>query len=142
MDSGTVDTEMYWNGQTRLENFGGNKDVTQVVPTALYPINGYVWIPKKALHPVLAQIFINWRISPEVQFPNDWGLEPGPYTQLSEGFLGPEYVSHVPDWLEADYYNFYLKMDQIESSLQTLDWKAFNASSKVFQDYFAQKLGQ
>ena len=101
-----------------------------------------MWIPKKAPHPVLAQIFINWRLAPEVQFPNDWPIEHGPWTQLSEGFLGDAYVSHIPDWFKADYYKNYLTIDQIKSSLQTIDWKAFNASSKVFQDYFAQKLGQ
>jgi ABC-type Fe3+ transport system substrate-binding protein len=142
MDSGTADAEVFWNGQTRLEYFSGNKDVSQVVPAALFPINGYVWIPKKAPHPVLAQVFINWRLAPEVQFPNDWNIEHGPWTQLSEGFLGDSYVSHVPDWFKSDYYNNYLTIDQIKSSLQTIDWKAFNASSKVFQDYFAQKLGQ
>jgi spermidine/putrescine-binding protein len=142
MDSGTADAEVFWNGQTRLEYFSGNKDVFQVVPAALFPINGYVWIPKKAPHPVLAQIFINWRLAPEVQFPNDWNIEHGPWTQLSEGFLGDAYVSHIPDWFKDDYYNNYLTIDQIKSSLQTIDWKAFNASSKVFQDYFAQKLGQ
>ena len=28
-----------------------------------------MWIPKDAPHPVLAQIFIDWRLSDEVQFP-------------------------------------------------------------------------
>jgi spermidine/putrescine-binding protein len=142
MDSGTADAEVFWNGQTRLEYFSGNKDVAQVVPAALFPINGYVWIPKKAPHPVLAQVFINWRLAPEVQFPNDWPIEHGPWTQFSEGFLGDSYVSHIPDWFKDDYYKNYLTIDQIKSSLQTIDWKAFNASSKVFQDYFAKKLGQ
>ena len=51
-------------------------------------------------------------------------------------------MSHIPDWFKDDYYKNYLTIDQIKSSLQTIDWKAFNASSKVFQDYFAKKLGQ
>ena len=67
---------------------------------------------------MLAQIFINWRISPEVQFPNDWGLAHGPWAELSEGFLGPSYVSHIPDWFKADYYKNYLTIDQIKSSLK------------------------
>jgi spermidine/putrescine-binding protein len=142
IDSGTADAESYWNGQVRLEYFGGHTDIAQVSPKALYPINGYLWIPKKAPHPVLAQIFINWRISPEVQFPNDWCLAHGPWAELSEGFLGPDYVSHIPDWFQADYYKNYLTIDQIKSSLKVLDWNAYNASSKVFQDYYAQKLGR
>ena len=55
----------------------------------------------------------------------------------SEGLLGEAYESHIPDWFQADYYNYYLTLDQIKSSLQTLDWPAFNASAKVFQDYYA-----
>ncbi len=105
--------------------------------SALYPINGYLWIPKGAPHPVLAQTFINWRLCPEVQFPNSWNIGHGPWAELSEGLLGEAYESHIPDWFQADYYNYYLTLDQIKSSLQTLDWPAFNASAKVFQDYYA-----
>jgi spermidine/putrescine-binding protein len=142
IESGQADAEVYWNGQSRLEYFGGHTDVAQVVPTALYPINGYLWIPKGAPHPVLAQTFINWRLCPDVQFPNTWKMGHGPWAELSEGLLGDAFVSHIPDWFKADYYKYYLTLDQIKSSLQTLDWSAFNKSSKIFQDYFAQKLGQ
>jgi spermidine/putrescine-binding protein len=142
IESGQADAEVYWNGQSRLEYFGGHTDVAQVVPKALYPINGYLWIPKGAPHPVLAQTFINWRLCPEVQFPNTWNMGHGPWAELSEGLLGDAYTSHIPDWFQADYYKYYLTLDQIKSSLKTLDWTAFNKSSKIFQDYFAQKLGQ
>jgi Spermidine/putrescine-binding periplasmic protein len=142
IESGQADAEVYWNGQSRLEYFGGHTDVGQVVPKALYPINGYLWIPKGAPHPVLAQTFINWRLCPDVQFPNTWNIGHGPWAELSEGLLGDAFVSHIPDWFKKDYYTYYLTLDQIKSSLQTLDWTAFNKSSKIFQDYFAQKLGQ
>jgi hypothetical protein len=142
IESGTAEAEVYWNGQSRLEYFGGHTNIANVVPSALYPINGYLWIPKGAPHPVLAQIFNNWRISPEVQFPNTWNMGHGPWAELSEGLLGPDYVSHIPDWFQKDYYTYYLTLDQIKTSLQTLDWSAFNKSSKIFQDYFAQQIGQ
>ena len=142
LESGQADAEVYWNASTRLEYFGGHTNIAQVVPQQLYPINGYLWIPKGAPHPVLAQTFINWRLCPEVQFPNSWNIGHGPWAELSEGLLGDAYVSHIPDWFQADYYNYYLTLDQIKSSLQTLDWPAFNASAKVFQDYYLQVLGQ
>ena len=59
------------------------------VPPTIYPANGYLWIPKKAPHPVLAQIFINWRLSPEVQFPNAWPIDHGQWSELSEGLPRP-----------------------------------------------------
>ena len=104
--------------------------------------NGYLWIPKGAPHPVLAQIFINWRLSPEVQFPNDWPINHGQWSELSEGFLGPDYVSHVPDWFTADYFKYFPTLDQIKTQFKPIDWDAYNASAKVWQDYYGSKIGQ
>ena len=112
------------------------------MPPAIYPINGYLWIPKDAPHPVLAQIFMNWRLAKDVQFPNAWPIDHGQWSELSEGFLGPDYVGQVPDWFKTDYYTYFPTLDQIKSGFKTVDWPAYNASSKVFQDYYAQQLGQ
>ena len=112
------------------------------MPATIYPANGYLWIPKNAPHPVLAQIFINWRLDPSVQFPNTWPIGHGQWGELSEGFLGPDYVSHIPDWFKADYYTYYPTLDQIKTSFKTLDWTAYNASAKDWQDYYASKIGQ
>jgi hypothetical protein len=90
-------------------------------------------------HPVLAQIFMNWRLAPDVQFPNAWPIDHGKWSELSEGFLGPQYVSLVPDWFKADYNTYYPTLDQIQSSFKSIDWKAYNDSAKVFQDYYKQK---
>jgi spermidine/putrescine-binding protein len=141
-ESGAVDAFAFWNGTARLEYFGGHKDATLLVPSTIYPANGYLWIPKGATHPVLAQIFINWRLSPEVQFPNDWPIEHGQWSELSEGFLGPDYVSHVPDWFAADYFSYFPTLDQIKTQFKPVDWNAYNASSKEWQDYYATKIGQ
>lgn len=142
LESGAADVIGFWNGQTRLEYFGGHTNMAQVLPQAIYPINGYLWIPKGAEHPILAQIFINWRVSPQVQFPNDWAIDHGPWSELSEGLLGEAYESHIPDWIKADYYTYFLTLDQIKNQLQSLDWNAYNAAQGEWQDYFAQKLGQ
>jgi spermidine/putrescine-binding protein len=142
LESGAADVIGFWNGQTRLEYFGGHTNIAQVLPEAIYPINGYLWIPKGAEHPVLAQIFINWRLSPGVQFPNDWPIDHGPWSELSEGLLGPAYESHIPEWIAPDYYTYFLTLDQIDKQLQSLDWNGYNAAQAEWQDYFAQKLGQ
>ena len=90
---------------------------------------------------MLAQIFINWRLSPEVQFPNSWPIDHGKWSELSEGFLGPDYESQVPDWFKKDYFTYFPTLDQIKSSFKPIDWKAYTDSAKVFQAYYKQKLG-
>ena len=141
--SGAADAVTFWNSLARLEFFSGkNPDAALLLPKTIYPVNGYLWIPKGAAHPVLAQIFMNWRLSPEVQFPNKWPIDHGPWSELSEGFLGPDYVNQVPDWFAKDYFKYFPTLDQIKSSFQTVDWAAYNAGQKEWQDYYAEKIGQ
>ncbi|MBI3762485.1 MAG: extracellular solute-binding protein [Chloroflexi bacterium] len=135
--SGAVDAVSFWNSLARLEYFNGYKDTALLIPSAIYPANGYLWIPKGAAHPVLAQIFINWRLSPEVQFPNKWPIDHGPWSELSEGFLGPSFEGQIPDWFKADYYTYFPTLDQIKTKFKQVDWDAYNASSKDWQDYYA-----
>jgi spermidine/putrescine-binding protein len=139
--SGAADAVSFWNSLARLEYFGGNTDAALLVPTAVFPVNGYLWVPKGAPHPVLAQVFINWRLAKDVQFPNAWPIDHGPWSELSEGFLGPDYVDQVPDWFAADYFSYFPNLDQIQA-FQSVDWKAYNAAQKEWQDYYASKLGQ
>ena len=141
-ESGAADAVTFWNSLARLEYFGGHTDASLLVPSTIYPANGYLWIPKNAPHPVLAQVFINWRLSPDVQFPNAWPIEHGQWSELSEGFLGPDYVSKVPDWFVKDYFTYFPTLDQIKTSFKQVDWTAYNASAKVWQDYYGQKIGQ
>jgi len=141
-ESGAVDAVGFWNSLARLEYLGGHKEAALLVPPAIYPINGYLWIPKNAPHPVLAQIFMNWRLAKDVQFPNAWPIDHGQWSELSEGFLGPDYTGLVPDWFKTDYNTYFPTLDQIKSGFKTVDWPAYNASSKVFLDYYSQQLGQ
>jgi len=140
--SGAVDAVSFWNSLARLEYFGGNTDAALLVPSKIYPVNGYLWVPKGAAHPVLAQVFINWRLAKDVQFPNAWPIDHGPWSELSEGFLGPDYVDQVPDWFAKDYFSYFPTLDQIKSSFQTVDWPAYNKAQKDWQDYYASKIGQ
>ena len=85
------------------------------MPPTIYPANGYLWVPKNAAHPVLAQVFMNWRLAKDVQFPNAWPIDHASGSELSEGFLGPDYVDQVPDWFSADYFTYFPNLDQIQS---------------------------
>ncbi|MCS6849329.1 MAG: extracellular solute-binding protein [Anaerolineae bacterium] len=140
--SGAADAVVFWNSLARLEFLGPNQDAAMLLPKTVYPVNGYLWIPKNATSPVLAQIFINWRLSPEVQFPNNWPIDKGPWAELHEGILGPAYADQIPDWFKADYYTFFPKLEDIEKTFAKVDWKAYNDSAKVFQDHYAKRIGQ
>jgi len=141
-EHGAVDAVGFWNSLARLEYLNGHKEAALLVPPTIYPINCYMWIPKNAQHPVLAQVFMNWRLAKDVQFPNAWPIDHGAWSELSEGFLGPDYQDQVPDWFKADYFTYFPKLDQIQSGFKTIDWPAYNASSKVFLDYYSKQLGQ
>jgi spermidine/putrescine-binding protein len=142
--SGAVDAVGFWNSLARLEYLNGNDDAALLIaPTGVYPANGYMWIPKGAPHPVLAQIFINWRISPEVQFPNNWGIENGHWAELQEGFLGSSYSEElIPDWIKDNYYDFYPTSQQIDELFLPLDWEAYNAGFDIWMNHYAERLGQ
>ena len=140
-ESGAVDAVGFWNSMARSEYLNGHKEAALLVPPTIYPANGYLWIPKNAPHPVLAQVFMNWRLAKDVQFPNAWSVDHGQWSELSEGFLGKDYVDQVPDWFKADYFTYFPTLDQIGTSFKAIDWKAYNASSAVFQEYLKQKLG-
>jgi len=141
--SGAADAVTFWNSLARLEYFSGkNNDAALLLPSSIYPVNGYLWIPKGAQHPVLAQVFINWRLAPDVQFPNTWPIDHSPWSELSEGFLGPSYTGLVPDWLKADYNKYYPTLDQIQTQFKQVDWDAYNTGVKDWMDYYSQKTGQ
>jgi spermidine/putrescine-binding protein len=141
--SGAADAVTFWNSLARLEYFSGkNNDAALLLPSSIYPVNGYLWIPKGAPHPVLAQVFINWRLAPDVQFPNTWPIDHSPWSELSEGFLGPSYTGLVPDWLKADYNKYYPTLDQIQTQFKQVDWDAYNTGVKDWMDYYSQKTGQ
>jgi spermidine/putrescine-binding protein len=142
--SGAADAVGFWNSLARLEYLSGNEDAALLIPPAgVYPVNGYMWIPKGAPHPVLAQIFIDWRLSPAAQFPNDWGIEPGPWAELQEGFLGSGYSEDlIPDFIKDDYYAFYPTSEQIDQLFLPVDWEAYNAGFDTWMNHYAERLGQ
>ena len=79
-----------------------------------------MWIPVQPQHPVLAQIFVDWRLSDDAQFPDleAWGITEGAWAELHEGFLGPSYEDLVPEWFADDYFTYYPTIEQLEHHLQ------------------------
>jgi len=141
--SGVADVVMFWNSESRLMYLNGIADAAFLVAASgQYMVNGYLWIPVKPKHPVLAQIFIDWRLGDDSQFPvlGAWGISKGAWSELQEGLIGPSYEKDIPDWIKADYFNFYPTIAQLSTNYKKVDWTAYNAHSKDWFDYYAQRL--
>ncbi|MGH2615035.1 MAG: extracellular solute-binding protein [Thermomicrobiales bacterium] len=141
---GVVDASGFWNSLARMEFLSGQTNTAFLVAAGgQYLMNGFMWIPRSAPHPVLAQIFVNWRLSDEVQFPPEsWGLEPGPWAELNEGPLGESYVDLVPEWFAEDYFNYYPTIEQLTTLYKPVDWDYYAEHVAEWMDYYAQGIGQ
>lgn len=142
LNSEAADAVVFWDNIPKLQFFSGRTQDRFLIPEAgLYTVNGYLWAVNGTESPVLAQVFINWRISPEVQFPNDWELDPGPWAELHEGLLSPDYEEFIPDWIADDYYTYFPTLDQLENQFLTVDWEAYNAGVDDWMGYYTERLG-
>ncbi|HRA47072.1 MAG TPA: PotD/PotF family extracellular solute-binding protein [Thermomicrobiales bacterium] len=142
--SGAVDVVTFWNSMARLQYLDGMDSASFLVASSgQYAVNGFMWIPVQPAHPVLAQIFIDWRLSDDAQFPDldAWGITEGMWAELQEGFMGPSYEGLVPDWIADVYFNFYPTTEQLSKSYQSVDWDYYTANSADWFDYWNQKLG-
>jgi len=144
MESQAVDAVIFWNGQARFEYFNGHTEwAFLVAASGQYSVNGYTWIPVKPKHPVLAQIFVDWRLSDDAQFPNidEWGITKGAWSELHEGFMGESYVDLVPEWIAADYYTYFPTIEQLSTNYKAVDWNAYAANKDAWIDYWNERLG-
>lgn len=142
--AGVVDAVGFWDSLGRMEFLNGQTNTAFLfAKSGQYLVNGYMWIPKGTQHPVLAQVFVDWRLSDEAQFPPDsWGLEHGPWAELNEGVLGESYVDLVPDWFKDDYFDFYPTIEQLTTNFQTVDWDYYAEHVGEWMDYYAKGIGQ
>jgi len=140
--SGAADAVCFWDSLTRLEWLSGQPGTDKTVftlPTTGTPvINGYAWIPKNAPHPLLAQLFINWRISTDGQIPSDkwpinWQENKGAFSEIMEGVLYADQEKAVPDWYQDAYKKFYPPFKDYDQ-LKSVDWAYYAAHQKTWQD--------
>jgi hypothetical protein len=144
MESKAVDAVIFWNGQARYEYFNGHTEwAFLVAASGQYAVNGYMWIPVKPKHPILAQIFVDWRLGNDAQFPDldTWGITKGAWSELHEGFLGPSYVDLVPDWIAADYFTYFPTIDQLSTNYKAVDWDVYAANKDAWIEYWNERLG-
>ena len=141
---GVVDAVGFWNSLARMEFLNGQTNTAfMLAESGQFLANGYMWIPKGTPHPVLAQIFVNWRLSDEAQFPPEsWGLEPGPWAELNEGIIGESYSDLVPEWFAEDYFTYYPTVEQLTTSYKSVDWDYYAEHVGEWMDRVSQGIGQ
>lgn len=142
--SGVVDVVTFWNSMARLQYLNGQTTAAMLVAASgQYAVNGYMFVPVDPPHPVLAQIFVDWRLSDDAQFPDidAWGISKGAWAELQEGFMGPSYEGLVPDWIKDVYFNFYPTVEQLETQYLGVDWDYYTEHSKEWYDKWLQGIG-
>jgi spermidine/putrescine-binding protein len=141
--SGVADATGFWNSLARMEYLNGQTNTAMLIAKGgQFLANGFMWISKGTPHPVLAQIFVNWRIGNDAQFPPEsWGLEPGPWAELNEGLLGESYEELIPDWFAADYFTYYPTIEQLETQYQVIDWEYYAAHLGEWMDAYSAGIG-
>jgi spermidine/putrescine-binding protein len=142
--SGDAPVVCFWNSMARLQYLNGVGDAAFLVAASgQFAANGFMWIPVQPQHPVLAQIFIDWRLSDDAQFPDidEWGITQAAWAELHEGYMGESYVGLEPDWIAESYSNFYPTIEQLSTNYQTVDWDQYAQLSPDWFDYWLQRLG-
>jgi spermidine/putrescine-binding protein len=142
--SGAVDAVVFWNSLARLQYLDGQTNAAFLVAASgQYAVNGYLWIPVQPQHPVLAQIFIDWRLSDDAQFPDieAWGITEGNWAELHEGFLGPTYEGLVPEWIKDVYFSYFPTIEQLGTSYLPVDWDYYAENSATWHDAWNERLG-
>ena len=144
LKSGVVDAATFWNGVARKFYFDGTEGFAfMVAESGQYAVNGFMWIPAKPKHPVLAQIFIDWRLSDDAQFPDleAWGISEGWWSELQEGLMGPSYEAAIPDWIADVYFDYYPTIDQLSTLYQNVDWAYYNEHNQEWYDKWLEGIG-
>jgi ABC-type Fe3+ transport system substrate-binding protein len=154
--SGAAQAVCFWNSLARLEQLSGQPGTDKTVyslPTGGVPvINGYMWIPKAAPHPLLAQLFLNWRLSSDGQIPSDkwpsapgagpmnWQEDKGAWSEIFEGVLYADQEKDVPAWFAESYKKFYPPFSDYDK-LKAVDWEYYTANQQAWQDAESKGLG-
>lgn len=144
--AGTIDVGGFWNSLARLEGLSGaegTKDTTyRPMASGQAAINGFMWIPKKAPHPLLAQLFIDWRLSDDGQFPGDaWGIPHNAWAEYNEGLMGASYEQDIPEWIKGDYFKYYPSLADIKKVYKSIDWDYYATQQDSWMKAYSKCAG-
>jgi len=141
----------YWCCSPEMEQAAGRKWLGPRLLKPFMPsLHGVAWIPKGVQHPILAQLYVDWLLSPDFQFPdiNATGfaeLDPVTAKQLwagmTEGPMGPYYEQFIPDWWggKEEYYKVFPRWDTVKPYLEIqLDWVYINEHAEDWISYYQE----
>jgi spermidine/putrescine-binding protein len=136
-----IDVAVAWNLLARLEGFSGADGTQDIVfhpmSSGQPAINGYAWIPKGAPHPVLAQLFINWRLSDQGQLPGDaWDISKAAWGEYHEGLLGASYEAAIPEWTKENYFQVYPSVADMKNLYTPIDWAYYAAHEAEWMEQY------
>lgn len=128
--AGSIDVAGFWNSLARLEGLSGAEGTADTtyrpMASGQAAMNGFMWVPKGAPHPILSQLFINWRLSDDGQFPGDaWGIPHNAWAEYNEGLMGESYAKDIPAWLANDYFKYYPKLEDVKKTYKSVDWEYY-----------------
>lgn len=138
-----IDAAVTWNLLARLERYSGADGtgdiVYQPMTSGQSAINGYTWIPQGAAHPVLAQLFIQWRLSDEALLPGEgWNLSNVAWGEYHEGMLREGFEGEIPQAVRGPYEALYPSLEEIKQTYRAVDWTYYAAhEAEWLQQYSA-----
>jgi spermidine/putrescine-binding protein len=141
---GVAEVVVFWDSLAKLNFLDGQEAAAFLIAASgQYLVNGYMWIPVNPKHPVLAQVFADWRLSDDAQFPDieAWGITKGSWAELHEGLMGPSYEPLIPDWIKDDYFTFYPTIEQLTTDFKPVDWDYYAAHSAEWFDEWRAGIG-
>lgn len=138
-----IDAAVTWNLLARLERFSGADGTQDIVfrpmSSGQPAMNGYAWIPKGAPHPVLAQLFINWRLSDDGQLPGDgWDISETAWGDYHEGLLGVSYEAAIPVWAKENYFQVYPTVADMKNLYRPVDWEYYAAHEGEWMEQYGK----
>ena len=138
-ESGAVDAVAFWNSLARLEYFGGNTDAALLAARRDLPRQRLPVDPQgRRSTRCWPRSSSTGGCSPEVQFPNAWPIDHGQWSELSEGFLGPDYVDQVPDWFQPTTPTT-TRPSSRSSGVQADRLGGLQRELEEWQDYYARE---
>jgi len=143
----------YWCCSPEMEQAAGNTWLGSVLlEPHMASLHGVAWVPTGCSSPLLGQIYVDYLLSPEFQYPDINGpgfkdLSPKEAKKLwagmTEGPLGPYYEQFIPDWWggEDNYFKVYPHYQDVKRVYLPLDWAYITEQSAEWIKYYQSLIG-
>ncbi len=151
-EGNTTWVNCYWCCSPEMEQAAGNTWLGSILLEPYMPsLHGVAWIPKGVQKPILAQLYVDWLLSPEFQFPKiddvgfkDLDLKEAKklWAGMTEGPMGPYYEQFIPDWWggKDNYYKVFPTYQAVKEFYIEVDWLYVNEHAEEWVDYYESQI--